>query len=136
MSTMRDYGKVAAASPHRSLDALVDVAVTMSSSQQWKDLDVRRGLDFHRARDEKSLCHGCEPHYSVAQARRYANSRAPRRHAWSGRNRPLAGTPRKEDSHAALVALPVWLRSFRKALNAAIRDITGGTFRIGDEASH
>jgi hypothetical protein len=130
MSQMKDYRKAAAKSPYGSLVGLTTIVVNILGTGQWKDLEERRGSDFHRSREESPFVTG-----------------ASRTSPW----RSLDGTtvilePRLDmptceevdrwladlgkESHAALLKLAVWLRSFREALYASVPEITDGKFRI------
>ena len=130
MSEMDDYRKAATRSPYRSLDHLTTVVVEISGSEQWRNLEERRGKDFHRGRDESPFVAG-----------------ASRETAWrtEGTTRifePRDDTPTPEavdlwlnelgkEPHDALLKIAGWLRSFREALYASVLEITDGTFQAG-----
>ena len=132
MSLMPSYRKAAALSPYRSLDQLTTVVIDICGSTQWRALDDRRGKDFHRGREESPFVAGAS---RVTAWRSDGTTRIlePRDDMPTPEAVDLWLKDLGKESHDALLKLAGWIVSFRKALYAAVSEITNGTFQVGDE---
>ncbi len=132
ISELSEYRRAAAGSPYLSLVRLATVVVDLEGSSQWQRLENQRGTDFHRGRHESPF---------VAGARREsvwvvgADSRTLEP---GGKEVPTDAEVERwladlgSESLAALLLLPRFMRRFETALAVAMREITGGTFEMGE----
>jgi hypothetical protein len=132
MSRLSEYRRAAAASPFPSLVRLATVVVDLEGSSQWQRLEDQRGTDFHRGRHESPFVAGARRE-SVWRFDAQTRILEP-----GGEDVPTDAEGERwladlgADSLAALLLLPRSMRRFEKALADAMKEITGGSFDMGE----